>query len=101
MSYNNQLSHEVRSIKLQTLVKGADKLAHLTNIGVAMTSYTLYQGWFGSVSIIQRWKDLEPCGMFDTLGVHLKVPLSTIEEKDMIAVAASDAEAIAHALQKK
>jgi hypothetical protein len=94
-SFGAQSTHEVRSLKLKPLIKNAHQLAHLNSIPVAMANYQVYNGWFSS-SISQRYPDLEPCSMFETLGAHLK--LTSAEDKDMLAVSAADARAIQNAL---
>lgn len=97
MSFETQTTHEIRSLKLKTLIKGSGKLAHLSSIPVTMANYRVNTGWFSS-SIGQRFPDLEPCSVFETLGAHLAVAADSVKDGDELAVNGADWRAIKHAL---
>jgi hypothetical protein len=96
-SFGTQSSHEVRSLKLKPLLEASSKLAHLSSIPVALANYRVSSGWFSS-SVSMRFPDLEACSAFETLGTHLKLSVSQVEDRDTLAVSASDARAIQHAM---
>ena len=99
-SFGFQSNHEVRSIRLRDLLAAPLKVAHLSSVPVVMTNYRVKESWlFGSTSITQRLPDLEACSGFETLGTHLKIPLSAAESTDTLAVGSSDASAIRRALR--
>jgi len=98
-SFGTQSSHEVRSLTLKPLLEASSKLAHLASIPIAMANYRVSTGWFSS-SISMRFPDLEACSVFETLGTHLRLSAEQVEDRDMLAVSASDARAIQHALSR-
>ncbi len=98
MSFETQTSHEMRSLKLKTIVKNAAKLAHLTSIPVTLANYRVKSGWL-STYIDQRFPDLEPCSVFETLGTHMNISLNTIRDEDEFAVNSNDWRVIKSRLQ--
>ncbi len=97
MSFETQSTHEIRSIKLKLLLKNSSKLVHLTSIPVTLANYRIDAGWFSS-SVGQRFPDLEPCSVFETLSAHLRINPAEVKDFDELAVNASDLRAIKHAL---
>lgn len=93
MSFQNQLSHEVRSFTLLELVRKKDRLVHLGGIEPVMANYDLYAGWF-STKIVGRHPDLEMCSESLPLSKHLSVKPEQISPKDRLAVNSIDAAAI-------
>jgi len=99
-TFDNQPNHEVRSLKLKELLAAPDRLAHLSTVPVVMTNYRINESWwFGTCSISQRLPDVEPCSAFETLGSHLRIPLSSVESTDTLAVSSMDTRAILRALR--
>ena len=99
-TFETQSTHTVRSLRLKDLLAAPDRLAHLSSVGVAMANYRVKDSWlFGGASITQRFPDIEACSGFETLGVHLKIPVGDVESTDTLAVSAIDYRAIKRALR--
>lgn len=97
-TFESQSNHTVRSLRLKDLLAAPDRLAHLYSVNVVMANYRVRTGWLGGTSITQRLPDIEPCSGFETLGTHLKIPLSAVESTDTLAVNSMDYRAIKRAL---
>lgn len=88
-------SHEMKSIKLETLKRyvPSSNVSKISHVKVVMANYRLHKSWpWGHVSVSARLEDLEPYSDPSTSGLltHLQLSWDEISSDFIVVVSVND-----------